>query len=123
MPSPPRPVQSPRSAGSLRLQRHLPRYYSALRHSVGLGLLAQVSGGGQTKLSRLGGETNATDCFGVARVCVQSVERWIGLDENDGAGALLAGFLEVREHLVRLSQACINQWNRLRHVGAPPRKL
>src|SRR5438552_10474903 len=64
--------------------------------------------------AQLRSQTNATHRLGVARVGVQSVERWVSLDEDDGAGALLAGFLEAREHLVPLSQACINQWNRLR---------
>ena len=73
--------------------------------------------------AQLRSQTNATHRLGVARVGVQSVERWVSLDEDDGAGALLAGFLEAREHLVPLSQACINQWNRLSHIGAPPRKL
>src|SRR5207249_9310330 len=59
--------------------------------------------------AQLRSQTNATHRLGVARVGVQSVERWVSLDEDDGAGALLAGFLEAREHLVPLSQACINQ--------------
>ena len=50
--------------------------------------------------AQLRSQTNATHRLGVARVGVQSVERWVSLDEDDGAGALLAGFLEAREHLV-----------------------